>query len=322
MNFGIIGLGRIAKKFAKTINEIEGSTLYAVGSRDIIKAEEFKREFNANVAYGSYEELYEDKNIDCIYIATPNSMHFKNAMDALMHGKNVICEKPFTINPSEAEELYNYAKEHNLFIMEALWIEFLPAYKKIKEIINDGIIGNIKELNVSYGFETNPERKKRKFLSELAGGALLDIGIYNLAFIDMILNDYPISFKSEFKLNEYLTDEYSKIEFNYKNNIKALMITKIGEDIKREAYIIGDKGSIYIPDFQQNQEFILKLDKDIKYSYPFKINGFEYEIEECINSIKNNKNESNIYSSINSIKLMKLLYEIRLSWNMKFTFEK
>ena len=131
MNFGIIGLGRIAKKFAKTINEIEGSTLYAVGSRDIIKAEEFKREFNANVAYGSYEELYEDKNIDCIYIATPNSMHYKNAMDALMHGKNVICEKPFTINPSEAEELYNYAKEHNLFIMEALWIEFIPAYKMI-----------------------------------------------------------------------------------------------------------------------------------------------------------------------------------------------
>jgi len=321
MNFGIIGLGNISNKFAKTLNEMN-LTLYAVSSRDIVKANLFKDKYNATKAYGSYLDLLNDSNVDIVYISLPNNMHYKYSKEALLNNKNVICEKPFTINPDEAKELYDLAKSYNLFIMEALWIEFLPAYKKIKEIINDGIIGNIKELNVSYGFETNPERKKRKFLSELAGGALLDIGIYNLAFIDMILNDYPISFKSEFKLNEYLTDEYSKIEFNYKNNIKALMITKIGEDIKREAYIIGDKGSIYIPDFQQNQEFILKLDKDIKYSYPFKINGFEYEIEECINSIKNNKNESNIYSSINSIKLMKLLYEIRLSWNMKFTFEK
>ncbi|MCR5705526.1 MAG: Gfo/Idh/MocA family oxidoreductase, partial [Acholeplasmatales bacterium] len=121
MNFGIIGLGRIAKKFAKTVNEMDGATLYAVASRDISKAEEFKGEFNACKAYGSYEELYRDKDVDCIYISTPNSMHYKNAMDALKCGKNVICEKPFTINPSEAKDLYSYAKEHKLFIMEALW---------------------------------------------------------------------------------------------------------------------------------------------------------------------------------------------------------
>ena len=314
MNFGIIGLGRIAKKFAKTINEIEGSTLYAVGSRDIIKAEEFKREFNANVAYGSYEELYEDKNIDCIYIATPNSMHYKNAMDALMHGKNVICEKPFTINPSEAKELYNYAKEHNLFIMEALWIEFLPAYKRIKEIIKNGEIGNVKEVRVSYGFSISPDRRERKFISSLGGGALLDIGIYNLALIDLILDGRPISINSCYRLNEYNTDEWSRVELIY-SNAKAIMTTAIGEDLKREAYIIGDKGMICIPDFQQNQEFRVN---DTIYSYPFRINGFEYQIEEAIKCINLRMTESSIYGADRSIRLSNILYDIRKSFNLKF----
>ena len=317
MNFGIIGLGRIAKKFAKTINEIEGSTLYAVGSRNIIKAEEFKREFNANVAYGSYEELYEDKNIDCIYIATPNSMHFKNAMDALMHGKNVICEKPFTINPSEAKELYNYAKEHNLFIMEALWIEFLPAYKRIKEIIKNGEIGNVKEVRVSYGFSITPDRRERKFMSSLGGGALLDIGIYNLALIDLILDGRPISINSSYRLNEYNTDEWSRVELIY-SNAKAIMTTAIGEDLKREAYIIGDKGMIYIPDFQQNQEFMVN---DVSYKYPFKINGFEYQIEEVIKCINLRMTESSIYGADRSIRLSNILYDIRKSFNLKFDCE-
>ena len=317
MRFGIIGLGRIAKKFAETLNKMDGVELYAVASRDIIKAEEFKREFNANVAYGSYEELYEDKNIDCIYIATPNSMHYKNAMDALTHGKNVICEKPFTINPSEAKELYNYAKEHKLFIMEALWIEFLPAYKRIKEIIKNGEIGNVKEVRVSYGFSITPDRRERKFISSLGGGALLDIGIYNLALIDLILDGRPLSINSCYRLNEYKTDEWSRVELIY-SNAKAIMTTAIGEDLKREAYIIGDKGMLYIPDFQQNQEFMVN---DVSYKYPFKINGFEYQIEEAINCINEKMCESNIYGASNSIKVQEILFDIRKSFNLKFNCE-
>ena len=320
MNFGIIGLGNISNKFAKTLNEMNES-LYAVASRDINKAKEFSENYNSIKYYGSYEELINDPNVDIVYISTPNNMHFQNAYDCLSHNKNVICEKPFTTNPKDASKLYSYAKEKNLFIMEALWIEFLPAYKKIIEIIKEGKIGDLKALSVTYGFDTNPERKKRKFDSKLAGGALLDIGIYNLGFIDMILNEEVQSFNSEYKLNEYGTDEYSMINLLFKNNIKATLVTTIGKDLKKEAYIVGTKGSIYIPDFQQNQEFILKTDKDELYSYPFEINGFEYQIREAIDSINNKRNESITYPSSRSIRLMKLLYDIRISWNMKFDFE-
>ncbi|MCR4898219.1 MAG: Gfo/Idh/MocA family oxidoreductase [Acholeplasmatales bacterium] len=320
MNFGIIGLGNIANKFAKTLNEMN-ETLYAVASRNIDKAKEFGQKYNSVKCYGSYDELFSDPNIDVVYISTPNNMHFQNAYDALSHNKNVICEKPFTTNPFDAIKLYSYAKEKNLFIMEALWIEFLPAYKKIIEIIKSGKIGDLIDLSVSYGFDTNPDRKKRKFDSKLAGGALLDIGIYNLGFIDMIVDDEVSSFTSDYKLNDAGTDEYSKINLLFKNNIKATLVTTIGTDIKREAFINGTKGSIYIPDFQQNQEFIVKTDKEEKYSYPFDINGFEYQIREIIDSINNNRCESINYPSYKSIRLMKLLYDIRMSWNMKFSFE-
>ncbi len=320
MRFGIIGLGNISNKFAKTLNELN-LELYAVASRDINKAKEFKEKYNATTCYGSYDELFVDPKVDIVYISTPNNMHYKNAIDALNNGKHIICEKPFTTNPTEAATLYNKAKKLGLFIMEALWIRFLPLYKKLNSVLNDKVIGNIESISVSYGFDTNPVRKVRKFDSSLAGGALLDIGVYNLGLLDMIIDSEVLSFTSEYKINEYKTDEYSKIDLVYKNGIKATSICAIGEDIKREVFINGKYGMIYIPDFQHAEEFIIKTNKEEKYEFPFEINGFEYQIRSMLEDINNNKTESSIYPASKSIRLMKLLYDIRMSWNMKFSFE-
>ncbi len=320
MNFGIIGLGYIAEKFAKTLNQM-GEVLYAVASRNIDKAKGFSLKFNSTKYYGSYDDLYSDSNIDVIYIATPNSYHYQNAKDILNHNKNVICEKPFTINPKEAKELYQLAKKKNLFIMEALWPEFFPSTKKLIEIINNKVIGDIRTIKVTYGSYKDFNSKKRLCDSRLGGGALLDIGIYPLSFLDMILDSKPLSFTSEYKLNEYNTDEYSKINFLYKNGIKAEVLISFEEELPREAYIIGTNGSIYIPNHHQNEGFIVKTDKEEKYSFPFEINGFEYEIKEAIECIKNKRYESVSYPANRSIRLMELLYDIRMSWNMKYSFE-
>lgn len=323
MRWAILGLGNIAKKFAKTINSMENEILYALGSRDINKALEFNKEFNALKCYGSYEELLNDNNIDVVYISTPNNMHYENALMALNNDKNVLLEKPFTTNPNDAKKLYDLAKEKGLFIMEALWIRFLPLYKKLKKLLKSNIIGNVKDVSVSYGFDTNPERKKRKFDSNLAGGALLDIGIYNIGLLDMIIDSKIESFESKYHINEYNTDDYSEIYFKYKNGTKAKSILSIGKDIDREVFIEGEKGSIYIPDFQHATKFILRIDKkEEEYNFPFIINGFEYQINEVINSINKGLNESIIYGSNDSIRLMTILYDIRKNWNMKFNFEK
>ena len=320
MNFGIIGLGKIANKFAKTLNMMN-ETLYGVASRDINKAKEFAKEYNSIKYYGSYEELYNDKNVDVIYIATPNSYHFNNALDAINHNKHVICEKPFATNPDEARMLYSLAKEKNLFIMEALWPEFFPSTKALKEVIKSNVIGDIKSIKVFYGSYKKEESKKRLCDPMLGGGALLDIGIYPLSFIDIVLDDEVESFESTYKLCEYNTDVYSKINLLYKNGCKAEVTISFLEEIEKEAFIIGTKGSIYLKNHHQNEGFIVKTDKEISYSYPFLINGFEYQIKEAIDCIKNHKVESGIYNSEKSIRLMKLLYDIRMSWNMKYPFE-
>lgn len=320
MNFGIIGLGNISNKFAATLNSLN-ETLYAVGSRDINKANEFAKKYNAIKAYGSYEELFNDINVDVVYISTPNNLHYENAKEALNNGKHVICEKPFTTNPNDAKELYELAKKKGLFIMEALWIEFLPMYNKLKELIKANYIGKIDSISVSYGFDTNPLRKIRKFDSSLAGGALLDIGIYNLGLLDMLTDSEVESFSSTYRLNEYGTDENSHINLLYKNGIKATSITSIGEDIKREVFIKGTNGEIYIPDFQHAEKFIVKKEIEEEFNFPFEINGFEYQIKELIKSINKKQNESSVYPASRSIRLMKLLYDIRMSWNMKFSFE-
>ncbi|MBQ9520073.1 MAG: Gfo/Idh/MocA family oxidoreductase [Acholeplasmatales bacterium] len=322
MNFGIVGLGYIANKFAKTLNEMN-ETLYACASRDINKALEFKNKYNAIKCYDNYQNLFKDSNVDIVYIATPNRYHFENAVDALNCGKNVIVEKPFTTNPKDAKKLYDLAKEKNLFIMEALWPEFFPSSLKLKEIINNKVIGNVKSIKVTYGSYKDDIALKKYGNNSLGGGALLDIGIYPLSFVEMIAGSNIKSIKSEHEIGKYKTDIYSKINLIYENEISADILITFKEELKKEAIIEGDKGSIYIPNHHQNEGFIVKVnEKETNYSYPFEINGFEYQIREAIKSINEKKNESAIYNSESSIKLMKLLYDIRSSWNMKFEFEK
>lgn len=320
MNFGIIGLGHIANKFAETINKM-GECLYAVASRDIKKALEFKEKYNSVKYYGSYEEIYKDPNIDILYIATPNSFHYINAKDALNHNKNVICEKPFTINPKEAIELYSIAKNKNLFIMEALWPEFFPSTKKLIEIIRSGEIGKIKNIKVTYGSYKEEDVKKRLCDNSLGGGALLDIGIYPLSFVDMMLDEEVLSYNSQFEIGKYNTDEYSKIHLDFKSGASSELFITFKEELKREAIITGTKGTIYIPNHHQNEGFIVKTDKEVQYSFPFEINGFEYQIKEAIEMVKNKKCEAISYPASRSIRLMKLLYDIRMSFGIKYTFE-
>ncbi len=320
MNFGIIGLGHIANKFAETINYLN-ECLYAVASRDIEKARDFKNKYNSYKFYGSYEELFNDPNIDIIYLATPNRYHYIYAKEALNHLKNVICEKPFTINPYEAEELYSLAKSKNLFIMEALWPMFFPATKKLKEIINSGLIGDIKNIKVTYGSYKAPLVKKRLCDNSLGGGALLDIGIYPLSFIDSILDKEVDSYQTKYELSEYNTDQYSEIHLNYKDGITADVLITFKEELQKEAYIIGTKGYIYIPNHHHNESFIVKTNEEINYSFPFEFNGFEYQIKEAIEMIKNKKVESVSYPAKRSIRMMKLLYDIRLSFGVKYSFE-
>lgn len=325
MKWGIMATGNIAGKFATTVNkmESEGEYLKAVASRTMDLACSFAEKYSIENVFGSYESMADSDCIDAVYIATPNNMHYENAKMCLLAGKNVLCEKPFTTNAAEAEDLYRLAEEKGLFIMEAFWIRFLPVLQKMRSIIEQGELGAIKFARSDYGFITQEARRKRKFASELGGGALLDIGIYNLGFMNMVMGCLPEGFESDVHINEYGTDDFSVIRLHYPKGAEAVVTTAIGLAIQRNAAVIGTKGAIYLNDFQKAESMKVKLNSGEEYdvNIPFDINGFEYQIREVSACVRNHQCHSHVYTPEMSLQTLTLMDDIRSSWDMKFSFE-
>ena len=326
MNWGILATGTIANKFATTVNAMaaEGERLAAVGSRRAESAKAFAAQYNIPHWYASYEELAADPAVDAIYIATPNTLHYENCKLCLEHGKHVLCEKPFTINAEQAKELYALAEKKQLFIMEAFWIRFLPLYAKLQQMLSDGLSGTLQTITCQYGFTTEGARRERKFNSALGGGALLDIGIYNLGFLQMVTGQQPQNVQTEeLRLTEYGTDEYSKLRLAYPSGCTAESVQTLGQRLTRMACIVGTKGRITLPDFQYAEHMTLELDGQPpqELDFPFDVNGFEYQIREVSRCAATGRHHSSIYTPQQSIALTQLMYDIRMAWGMKFEGE-
>lgn len=323
MKWGILATGNIANKFAKTILAMEAKgenqKLVACASRDINKAKNFAAEYGIPQAYGSYEAILNDNEVEAIYIATPNSMHYDNCKMCLEAGKHVLCEKPFTLRKSEARELYGYAKEKGLFIMEGFWIRFLPALIKLQELIKSGEIGDVVYARSDYGFIAKGARKARKFDASLGGGALLDIGIYNLGFMRMVMGDDKIEgYSCDYHLNEYGTDDFSVINLQYAGGRKATITTSIGMDIKRNAAIYGTKGSIYLDDFQKAERLLVCAQDKEEYSleFPILMGGFEYEVRHMSECIEKGKCESDVLKGEATMDIIEFMENILLEWKV------
>ena len=325
MKWGILATGTIAAKFAKTIKEMRSNDemIVAVGSRDTKRAQEFADTYGVKRAYGSYEELAADPEVEAVYIATPNNMHFGNAMLCLENGKHVLCEKPFTTNAGEAGRLYSEAQERGLFIMEAFWIRFLPLYEKLLQIVESKEFGELRHVRCDYGFIAKGARRERKFKSELGGGALLDIGIYNLGFLHMMMGAAPESFTSDVHLNEYGTDDFSVLQLKYPGGRTAHSVQSIGLQMERQAALYFDRATIYLPDFQAASSMMVKPVEGEPYTVecPFEVNGFEYQIREVTECVRGGKTHSEIFKPQDSVAVLRLMDDIRRSWDMKFSFE-
>lgn len=325
MKWGIMATGNIAAKFAKTVLAMNtpDETLVAVGSRDLARAKAFAEDFRIAKVCGSYEELAADPEVDAVYIATPNNLHFANTLMCLKAGKHVLCEKPFTTNAADAQVLYREAEARGLFVMEAFWIRFLPLFEQLTKIITAKQYGELRHARCDYGFIAQGARRERKFKSELGGGALLDIGIYNLGFLYMIMGGLPVSFTSEVHFNEYGTDEFSVLQLAYPGGKTAHSVQSIGLLMERRAAIYFEKATIYLPDFQGAFSMTIKPVEGEPYTVecPPEVNGFEYEIREVSKCVQNRQSHSAVFTPEDSVAVLKLMDDIRRSWDMKFPFE-
>lgn len=315
---GIIGAGHIAHKMAVTVNELEETETYAIASRDAKKAQLFAQKYQMSKAYGSYEELVKDPNIDLVYIATPHSHHYMHAKLCLQHDKPVLCEKAFTANAHQAEELINLARTRNIFLTEAIWTRFIPFSQTIRQLINERI-GTPMTLTASLSYPIFG--KERIMRPELAGGALLDLGVYPINFALMTFGKDIEKITSTCLKTNTNVDAQNSITFSYHDGRMAVMQSNIYCAGDRQGIIAGDQGYIIIDNINNPQRAtIYSTDHQVveEICCPPQINGFEYEVLASIHALEKGQIETNEMPHEETLYVMRMLDTLRRKWEVYF----
>ena len=313
IRFGIIGAGRIAQKFATGLGFVEDAQLVGIASRNIESADTFGDMFGIEKRYGSYQELAEDADIDVVYISTPNALHKEHTILCLENKKAVICEKPFGTNRSEVEEMIKVAKDNDVFLMEAMWTRFFPAVKAVKEWVDKGLIGDVKIIEGDFGFKSDTGYGDIRFNKALAGGSIMDVGIYPISFASMIYNTQPTDIKAVAHIGQTGVDEQAAMVFGYEDGSMALLSCAITTETPRNVYIIGEKGHIHIPNVWYAQTAVLKVhgsDEQV-INLPMEGNGYNYEIQEVVSCIQNGQLESETMSLCESLEIIDTIDRIK-----------
>ena len=313
IRFGIIGAGRIAQKFATGLSFVEDAQLVAIASRSLENADLFADKFNIEKRYGSYEELVKDGEIDVVYISTPNALHKEHTILCLENKKAVICEKPFGASKAEVEEMIQVAKDNGVFLMEAMWTRFFPVVKAVKEWVEQGLIGNVKMIKGDFGFKSTSGYGDIRFNKDLAGGSLMDVGIYPVSFASLIYNAQPTDIKVIAHIGQTGVDEQTAMVLGYEKGQMALLSCAITTETPRNMYIIGEKGNIHIPDVWYAEKAVLKRDghEDQEISLPIEGNGYNYEVQEVVTCMQNGQLESETMPLWETLEIIDTLDKIK-----------
>lgn len=322
VNVGILGCGRIAATMAETVRRTKGFCMYAAASRNLDKATGFAKRNGVRKAYGSYEELLRDRKVDLVYIATPHSEHFENAKLCISYGKPCLVEKAFTVNEMQARELFRLAKEKNVFITEAIWTRYMPFVRTMKEVLASGVIGKPVFLSANLGYDVKD--KNRMVDPALAGGSLLDLGVYPLNFASMMFGDELLRVEASCTYTSQHLDEQDNLTLVYKDGrMAALTATMLGRT-DRQGMIVGTEGYMII-DNVNNFEKLTVYDKQYKktasYKRPRQITGYEYELQACRMALENGWLECPEMTHDETIRMLRICDVIRRQLGVIYPFE-
>jgi len=322
--WGILGPGRIAHEFAKGLQVIDDASLYAVASSKMERAQEFANQYGGAKLYNSYKALVNDPEVDGVYIATPHRFHFENTILCLNAGKPVLCEKPLTVNAGETRKLIETAQKNKVFLMEALWSRFLPIYSVIRQWLDDKTIGDISLMVGTFGFNAPKEKDDRWQNPELAGGTLLDMGIYPIAISQWVMGTQPKSFVAMAHIGSTGVDELTTFSLQYENGTISQSHSSFLSNHVNDFLIYGSKGMIRIqPAFWASTQATLTVnDQESTVSRPLRAGGFEYQTEEALRCIRAGLLESPGMSHADTLANMELMDGIRAQIGLKYPFEK
>lgn len=313
IKWGILGAGKIAAKFASDLNKTNGIDLVAVASTSLERAQQFALNHHVRHAFGSYEELF-NVDIDVVYVATPHTYHKEHTLLCLSKGVGVLCEKPFAMDEIEVNEMVATARKNQVFLMEAMWTRFLPSTFKVQSWIAEGRIGNIKTIHADFGFKAAFDEKSRLFNPSLGGGAFLDIGIYP-AFLSLLLLGYPSKISASSIFSQTGTDETTSFIYQYDNQSTAVLNCTVVAHTDCDARIYGENGSIKMHGrFHEATRLTLYTLEGVEVEtleFQRDTFGYNYEIEEVNDCLRNGQIESTIWSLADSNKLIHLLDKTR-----------
>jgi predicted dehydrogenase len=326
IRWGILSTGYIVHQFAEGLAVLPDARITAVGSRNRDKAVDFAAKYGIPRSYSSYEELARDPDIDVVYIGTPHRYHRENTLMCLSAGKAVLCEKPLTVNAAEAESVVRVARERKLFLMEAMWSRFLPAVVKTRQLIQEGVIGEIQIVASDFGFTATFDPASRLYDPELGGGALLDVGIYPVSLASMLLGP-PDRIVSMGQLGATGVDEQTAMIFGYDSGALAMGYATIRCGSYTEATIVGSLGMIRLhAQIGLFRPFRLTLrlsgQQDREIDVPYEGNGYNYEAAEVMRCLRRGETESAVMPLDESVEIMRTMDTIRAQLGLKYPTER
>jgi predicted dehydrogenase len=324
--WGIIGPGNIAKEFAHDLAMVKSAChrVGAVLSHEMQKAEVFAEEEHAHQAFDDLESFIQDAEVDAVYIATPHSLHCEEAIQCLRNNIPVLCEKPLAINTAQVQEMIDASEQHNTFLMEGMWIRFLPSIQKVLSLIEGNVIGNIISIQADMSYVAPREQGSRYFDPKLGGGSLLDLGIYPV-YLSHLLLGRPDKIQAWARLTKDQIDEGCAALLHYRNGVNAIIQSSLVMKTPLQAVIYGDKGKITILENwnEKPKGIIVELHNGQKtvFACNWEGRGFQYEIEEVYYCIRAGQTECKYFCHHFSLDLMMTMDEIRKQTGIEYPYD-
>jgi dihydrodiol dehydrogenase / D-xylose 1-dehydrogenase (NADP) len=324
IRWGILGTGGIAKKFVEGLAPLADAKVTAVGSRTQAAADDFGATYGIPHRHGSYAALMADPDVDVVYVATVHPLHYENTLGCLEAGKAVLCEKPFTINVRQLEKLVALARKKKLFLMEAMWTRYFPALVKVRSLLAEGALGDVRQVQADFGIQVKFDPKSRMYDPELGGGALLDLGVYPVSLASMVFGEVPVRIGSTVALGRTGVDEQSVLAVEYSGGRMAALSCSTRFTSPQEAHILGTNGRIRIHRpwwFPGKITVSLAGKEDETLDLPYRGNGYTHEAIEVMECLRTGKLESGVMPLEESLRIMRTLDVIRGDWKLKYPGE-
>lgn len=322
IKMGFLGAGDMAETMAQTVVQMPELEPWAVAARDGGRAEAFREKYGFARSYDSYEALAADPEVELVYIATPHSHHARQAIMCMEAGKGVLCEKAFTGNARQAEEVLAYSAAHKVFITEAIWTRYMPFSRTINEVLASGVIGKPTLLTANLGYVISHVPRIQD--PALAGGALLDLSVYPINFASMIFGGEIEELSTACTFTPSGVDGMDSITLRFEGGEMAVLTSSMYSRMDRKGIVYGDKGYIVVDNINNPEGLhVMNLDWEevAAYRAPTQISGYEYELLACVKALREGHIECPEMPHGETLRIMKLMDEIRGNWGLRFPFD-